>query len=79
MKKLLNNILFWIGWALVMTGFQFGGLSGLSSVLLVSAIYLYKRGDIDDAVEYYQGVNALFLGEATAVVVFLISYCLKLI
>lgn len=79
MKKLLENILFWIGWALVMSAFQFGAVVGMIAVLVVSAFYILRRGDKDEAVKYYQGMNALFIGEVTAVVIFLLSYCLTLL
>lgn len=79
MKKLFGNILFWIGWALVMSAFQFGALAGLISVLVVSGVYIVRRGDKDEAVKYYQGMNALFIGEITALVIYLVTYCLKLL
>ena len=79
MKKLFGNFLFWIGWALVMSAFQFGALVGLISVLVVSGIYVVRRGDKDEAVKYYQGMNALFIGEITALVIYLVTYCLKLL
>ena len=79
MKKLLENILFWIGWALVMSAFQVSAVIGLISVLVVSGYYVMRRGDKDEAMKYYQGMNALFIGEVTAVVIFLLSYCLTLI
>lgn len=79
MKKLFENILFWIGWALVMSAFQFGALVGLISVLVVLGVYVVRRGDKDEAVKYYQGMNALFIGEITALVIFLVTYCLKLL
>lgn len=79
MKKLFGNILFWIGWALVMSAFQFGALVGMIAALVVSAFYILRRGDKDEAVKYYQGMNALFIGEVTAVVIFLFSYCLTLL
>lgn len=79
MKKLLENILFWIGWALVMSAFQVSAVIGMIAVLVVSAFYILRRGDKDEAVKYYQGMNALFIGEVTAVVIFLLSYCLTLL
>lgn len=79
MKKLLENILFWIGWAIVTSAFQFGAVIGMIAVLVVSAFYILRRGDKDEAVKYYQGMNALFIGEVTAVVIFLLSYCLTLL
>ena len=79
MKKLLENILFWIGWALVMSAFQVSAVIGLFSVLVVSGYYVMRRGDKDEAMKYYQGMNALFIGEVTAVVIFLLSYCLTIL
>lgn len=79
MKKLLENILFWIGWALVMTAFQVSPLVGMIGVLVVSAVYALKRGDKDEAMKFYQGMNALFLGEVVAIVIYLITYCGKLL
>ena len=79
MKKLFGNILFWIGWALVMSAFQVSAVIGLISVLVVSGIYVVRRGDKDEAVKYYQGMNALFIGEITALVIYLVTYCLTLL
>ena len=79
MKKLFENILFWIGWALVMSAFQVSAVIGLISVLVVSGVYVVRRGDKDEAVKYYQGMNALFIGEITALVIYLVTYCLKLL
>jgi len=79
MKKLLENILFWIGWAIVMSAFQVSAVIGLISVLVVSAFYVMRRGDKDEAMKYYQGMNALFLGEITAIVIYLVTYCVKLL
>lgn len=79
MKKLLENILFWIGWALVMSAFQVSAVIGLISVLVVSGYYVIRRGDKDEAMKYYQGMNALFLGEITAIVIYLVTYCVKLL
>lgn len=79
MKKLFENILFWIGWALVMSAFQVSAVIGLISVLVVSGVYVVKRGDKDEAVKYYQGMNALFIGEITALVIYLVTYCLTLL
>lgn len=79
MKKLFENILFWIGWAIVMSAFQVSAVIGLISVLVVSAFYILRRGDKDEAMKYYQGMNALFLGEITAIVIYLVTYCVKLL
>lgn len=79
MKKLFENILFWIGWALVMSAFQVSAVIGLISVLVVSGVYVVRRGDKDEAVKYYQGMNALFIGEITALIIYLVTYCLKLL
>lgn len=79
MKKLLENILFWIGWALVMSAFQVSAVIGLISVLVVSGYYVMRRGDKDEAMKYYQGMNALFLGEIAAIVIYLVTYCIKLL
>lgn len=79
MKKLLENKLFWMGWALVVTAFQFTPLLGLISVLIVSGVYGLLRGDKDESVKFYQGMNALFFGECIALLLSLIAYAIKLI
>ena len=79
MKKLFENILYWIGWAIVMSAFQVSAVIGLISVLVVSAFYVMRYGDKDEAMKYYQGMNALFLGEITAIVIYLVTYCIKLL
>lgn len=79
MKKLLNNILFWIGWALVVTAFQFTPLLGLISVLIVSGVYGILRGDKDEATKFYQGMNALFFGECVAILLSLLAYAIRLL
>lgn len=79
MKKLFENILFWIGWALVLSAFTFSPMVGLISVLVVSGVYAIGRGDKDEAVKFYQGMNALFLGECVALLLYLVSYCVRLL
>ena len=79
MKKLLENILFWIGWAIVMSAFQVSAVIGLISVLVVSGYYIMRRGDKDDSTKFYQGMNALFIGEIVALVICLVTYCVKLL